>query len=87
MMEVNAQVNDDIANKISLIQQQTQQDISEILKKAIELYYQTLQTQPKTPLQILEESGFIGCFEDDPDLSSNYKQVLTESLAKKYDHR
>ncbi|ACB00958.1 conserved hypothetical protein (plasmid) [Picosynechococcus sp. PCC 7002] len=77
----------DIANKINLIQQQTQQDISEILKKAIELYYQTLQIPQKTPLQILEESGLIGCFEDDPDLSSNYKQVLTESLAKKYDHR
>ncbi len=77
-MEVNATVNDDIAHKISLIQQQTQQDLSEILKHAIELYYQSLHTPPKTPLQILEESGFIGCFQDDPDLSTNYKKFLTE---------
>jgi hypothetical protein len=85
-MEVNAQVNDDIANKLNFIQAQTKQDLSEILKKAIELYYQTLKTPQKTPLQILEESGLIGCFEDDPNLSSNYKQVLTESLTKKYDY-
>lgn len=86
-MNVNAQINDDIADKISFIQAQTKQDLSEILKKAIELYYQTLQTPQKTPLQILEESGFIGCSSAESDLSINYKQVLTEELNKKYDYR
>ena len=54
-MEVNTQISRDTENKINFIQSQTKQDLSEILKNAIELYYQTLQTPQKTTLQILEE--------------------------------
>ncbi len=86
-MEVNTQISRDTENKINFIQSQTKQDLSEILKNAIELYYQTLQTPQKTPLQILEESGFIGCASIESDLSINYKKVLTEELNKKYDYR
>ena len=34
-----------------------------------------------------QESGLIGCFEDDAEVSTNYKQILTESLEQKYGYR
>ena len=43
--------------------------------------------QPKSTYQKFVESGLIGCVEVEEDLSTNYKQVLAEGWAKKYDHR
>jgi hypothetical protein len=85
-MEITAQVNEEDVNKIAFIQEKTQQDISEILKLAIDLYYERLQEHLKTPLQILEESGFIDCCSVESDLSTTYKSVLTNSLNQKYDY-
>lgn len=39
------------------------------------------------PLRALLESDFIGCFEDEPDLSVNYKAEFARIMNKKYDHR
>ncbi|MFM6128117.1 MAG: hypothetical protein ACKPBV_05130 [Sphaerospermopsis kisseleviana] len=59
-----------------------------IMKVAIDLYYEKLhQESPVKPLQLLRESGLIGCAEGDSDLSVNYKQYLTESLNEKYGNR
>ena len=54
-MEIQAQLTEVEAQKVFFIQEQTHQDLIEILKKAIDLYYQILQIPEKTPLQILEE--------------------------------
>ena len=43
--------------------------------------------QAKSTYQKFVESGLIGCVEAEEDLSTNYKQVLAEGWAKKYDHR
>ena len=85
-MEIQAQLTEVEAQKVFFIQEQTHQDLIEILKKAIDLYYQILQIPEKTPLQILEESGFIGCCSVESELSTSYKSVLAEELIKKYDH-
>ena len=86
-MHIKTELTEADANKIAFIQQQTQQDIDEILKSAIEMYYQNLQASQKSPLQILEETGFIGCCSVENDLSTTYKSVLAEELEKKYDPR
>jgi hypothetical protein len=85
-MEITAQISDEEANKIAFIKQKTQQDISEILKLAIDLYYKRVQSAPISPLQLLEESGFIGCCSVENDLSTTYKSVLATELNQKYDH-
>ncbi|MFZ9737850.1 MAG: CopG family transcriptional regulator [Prochlorotrichaceae cyanobacterium] len=85
-MEIQAQLTEIEAEKLSFIQKKTQQDLIQILKKAIDLYYKTLQIPEKTPLEILEESGFIGCCSIESDLSTTYKSVLTEKLNAKYDY-
>jgi hypothetical protein len=86
-MEITVQVTQIEADKIAFIQQQTNQDISEILRLAIDLYYDHLQAPLDPSLQILEASGFIGCCSVESDLSTNYKSVLSSQLNQKYDHR
>jgi hypothetical protein len=86
-MEIKTQITEAEANKIAFIQQKTNQDISEILKLAIDLYYNHLQTPLEPSLQILEQSGFIGCCSVESDLSTTYKSVLSNQLNQKYDHR
>ncbi len=50
-------------------------------------YYQNLQEQKQDPVFLLKQSGFIGCADGDPNLSTNYKKTLKTILNKKHDHR
>jgi hypothetical protein len=76
-MRVNARLESDRATKLNYIRQRTNQGTSEIMKVAIDFYYEKLrQETPVKPLQLLRESGLIGCAEGDADLSVNYKKYL-----------
>ena len=86
-MQIHPELNSDSANKLAYIQQQTQQDVNELIKTAIDDYYQKLQHPPKTPLEALTQSCFVGCGSAEPDFSVNYKTVLQKELQQKYDHR
>ncbi|MFN5387833.1 MAG: ribbon-helix-helix protein, CopG family [Pseudanabaena sp.] len=87
-MRVNARLDSDRASKFNYIRQRTNQGTSEIMKVAIDLYYERLRQETTVkPLQLLQQAGLIGCAEGEPDLSVNYKQYLTESLNEKYGHR
>jgi hypothetical protein len=87
-MRVNARLDSDRASKFNYIRQRTNQGTSEIMKVAINLYYERLRQETTVkPLQLLQQAGLIGCAEGEPDLSVNYKQYLTESLNEKYGHR
>ncbi|MFM7602580.1 MAG: CopG family transcriptional regulator [Pseudanabaena sp.] len=88
MSQINTQIDPATTDKLTYIQQQTNQTLSDILRDAIDSYYQKLKHQKqKTSFEILEESGFIGCCSVESDLSANYKQVLAKELEAKYDHR
>ena len=87
-MRVNARLDSDRASKFNYIRQRTNQGTSEIMKAAIDIYYERLRQETTVkPLQLLQQAGLIGCAEGEPDLSVNYKQYLTESLNEKYGHR
>lgn len=87
MSQINTQIDSATTDKLTYIQQQTNQALSEILRDAIDSYYQKLKhQQQKTSFDILEESGFIRCCSVESDLSINYKQVLADELEAKYDH-
>jgi len=62
-------------------EQQLVFDLIELLRK------RTRSNQSKSTYQKFVESGLIGCVEIEEDLSTTYKQVLAQELAKKYDHR
>ncbi len=74
---------DQIQSTIQTLPEEAQQDLWEYVQNLSHKYSPT----PKTPYEILEESGFIGCCSIEEDLSSNYKEALTKSLEKKYGYR
>ncbi|MBE9075834.1 DUF2281 domain-containing protein [Romeria aff. gracilis LEGE 07310] len=62
-------------------------DFIEILKKRYSKSTQPESKSEKSPCQQFKEGGFIGCVAVEENLSTNYKQVLSEQLSAKYDHR
>jgi hypothetical protein len=62
-------------------------DFIEILKKRYPQVDQAKADSEDSPYQKFKESGFIGCVSVEENLSTNYKQVLSEEWNTKYDHR
>ena len=67
-------------------------DFIELLKKRYSLAKKPeiaskINPEAQSTLDILKESGLIGCISAESDLSTNYKSVLKEGLKAKYDHR
>jgi hypothetical protein len=90
--QINAVLEDEYVIKLAYIQQQTQKDEVDTIKQAIAFYYQYLQEQNvqkqrRDPAFLLKQSGFIGCADGDPNLSTNYKKTLKTILDKKHDCR
>lgn len=86
-MRINARLDDRRSQKLEYLIRATDQAISEIVKRAIDVYYtQVRESQPR-PADILSRSGFVGCGEADPELSERYKEDLAELLAAKHDSR
>ncbi len=61
-------------------------DFVEILKKRYSKPAQAEINSEKSTYQKFKESGFIGCVSVEENLSTTYKQVLSEELSAKYDH-
>ena len=72
-------------SRIPRRKQQTNQSVSEIIRQALEMYYQEVCQQPVAAKEILSKNGFVGGFEADPELSTSYKTQLQQSLAEKHD--
>ena len=84
-MRINARLENDYAEKLEYLKKQTQLSTTEIVKQAIDLLYRQSKSKTSKKIKALLESDFIGCGEGPEDLSTHYKQYLTESLAKKHD--
>lgn len=57
-----------------------------VVKEAIHAYYATLVAAEhhKSAADIFMDSGYIGSFKAEKDLSTNYKEKLTNDLEKKH---
>lgn len=86
-MRINARLDEDRSRKLEFLLRVTNQKISEVVKRAIDIYYDRVQDTGASPAEILTSSGFVGFAKADPDLSATYKQRLGKSLAAKHDHR
>lgn len=73
----------ELEQKIKVIAQQNRQSIPEFITEIIQTYLQQDQ-QHKSSYDLANELGIIGCFEDDAEISTHYKLVLTKSLEQKY---
>jgi len=88
MLPINTHLSDRAAEQLADIQEQTDQQLTEILDAAIDAYYQKLQQEKnQRPFEKLTRSGFIGCCSVESDLSSNYKSVLKTEMQAKHDRR
>jgi hypothetical protein len=80
-MEIITQLDPKYTEKIASIQRQTHQDLSEIVGKAIDLYYQTLEISTPTALELFQSAGLVGCLDTDPSIP--YQIVIQEYLEQK----
>ncbi len=82
-MRVNARLDQDRSQKLAALVQMTELKVSEIVKRAIDVYYDEIKGTRSSPAEVLTASGFVGFAKADPNLSETYKDRLTESLAAK----
>jgi len=75
-MRLNARLDAIHEAQLIKIQEQTQATVSEIVRSALENYYQTVCAHRVSAKDALYASGFVGCAESDPDLSTTYKSQL-----------
>jgi hypothetical protein len=61
-------------------------DFVEVLKKRYVKSLPESSSSEVSPYQKFKDSGFIGCVSIEEDLSTTYKQVLSEKWGAKYDH-
>lgn len=84
-MTIEIQFSEEVIKKLAYIQQETQQDLTEVIQSSINFYYQQIQKNTD-PLAQLKQSPFIGCFQAEPDFSANSEVILRSSIKEKYDH-
>jgi Protein of unknown function (DUF2281) len=73
-MEIFTQLDPKYTDKIASIQEQTQQDLSEILGKAIDLYYQTLQVENR----LFSRKQLFGCMHGLIQVSEDFDAPLDD---------
>jgi hypothetical protein len=73
-MEITAQLDSRYTEKIALIQRQTQQDLSEIVGQAIDLYYQTLQIESRQ----FSRKQLFGCLHGKIRVSADFDAPLDD---------
>ncbi len=74
--EITTRLDPEATQKLADIQQQTSQDLDMILAAAIALYYQQIQAAPPTGLNIMQNTGFVGCFAAETDFSARSQELL-----------
>ena len=87
-MRINARLDDSRSQKLEYLVNATNQGTSEIVKRAIDVYYERVKMSDRSaPAEILASVGFVGCGEASPELAARYKDELTDLLMAKDDPR
>lgn len=84
---INARLDARQATKLEYLKRTTHLGVSDLVKRGIDLLYDTVCKETRDPLRLLTESGFIGSGEGPSDLSERYKEELGEILATKHGDR
>lgn len=86
-MRINARLDESHSEKLRYLTTITKGTISDVLKRAIDLYYERARTETGNASSILQSTGFVGSGESTADLSRKYKEILAKDLGSKHDHR
>ena len=75
-MEIATKIDSEQAQKLAFIQEKTQQNLDEILRVALEDYYEKVLNNSSNHLEKFSKIGFVGCIEAEPDLAENCEVYL-----------
>lgn len=75
-MEIATELTEQQKQKIAFIQQETRQNLDQILESALDIYYKQVLSASNNHLQKFSEIGFIGCIEAEPDLAERSESIL-----------
>ena len=82
-VRLNARLDEALAKKVEYLKRKTSGSTTDVLRRAIEHYYDSARKSSVQAAKILEETGFVACASGPSDLSTRYKDELKELLAKK----
>ncbi|HEX4858388.1 MAG TPA: ribbon-helix-helix domain-containing protein [Usitatibacteraceae bacterium] len=84
---VNARLDHAQAGKLAYLAELTGQSTSDVMREAVDRYYEQMKAEAGCGKRILE--SLIGTAKEGlpEDLSANYKTILNASLIKKHGHR
>jgi hypothetical protein len=80
---LNARLDGTLARKLEFLKRRTRKTVTEIVREAIERYYEQTRGEHGQARHVFDDTGFIGCGEGDADLSSAYKRELADLVEKK----
>ena len=90
-MDITIHLEEEQADKLKYIEQQTKQDAAAVLNRslaeAIDPYYQQIRSSHLAPLVQLQQSSFIDSFNGEPDLAANSEENFKAIMHEKYDPR
>ena len=84
-MRINARIDEKQLQQLEQIKKQEQITTTQVVKRALDHYFQHQKSKKQLKIEKLLISDFIGCAEGPADLSDNYKQKQSEALIEKHD--
>lgn len=77
-----------LAARLAATQKQQGGSVTRIIEAALEKHLPEVRRKPKmTLLEALKKHGVLGAVDLGPDASTNYKQLVADSIAEKYGYR
>jgi predicted transcriptional regulator len=86
-MRLNARLPEELARKLEALEQATKQSTSDVVRSALERYFDEICAPGRSARDAILRSGLVGCGEAEADLSTTYKSRLQEGLGRKFGHR
>ncbi|MDY6804877.1 MAG: hypothetical protein SXA11_13860 [Cyanobacteriota bacterium] len=79
-MEIATKIDEEQAQKLAFIQEKTQQNLDDILRVALEDYYEKVLNNSSDRLEKFSQIGFVGCIEAEADLAENCEAILMKEI-------
>jgi len=86
-MRLNARLPEELARKLEALERATGQSTSNVVRLALESYFNEVCGPGRTAREAIHLSGLVGCGEAEADLSTSYKARLGEGLGRKHGDR
>lgn len=84
---ITARINDYLIAEIEFLKTSLKlPNTTSVLTFAIHNLYESIKEEEskKSSLEMFEEKGLIGCFDGPSDLSTNYKNIISDVIKKKH---